>query len=168
MFTLEQKVDLIMRYIATTNPAKRSELKKAVVDALKDDDVIVTSVTRDDASKLDPIIMELLRKLGMPANVRGYNYSLRAIQLCVVDPSYIREITKRLYVDIAACYNTTPSRVERGIRHAVEKVFDRGDEDYIYKVFGNTLDIKKGKLTNSEFIAASANEITLQMNEHDE
>lgn len=164
MFTLEQKVDLIMRYIATTNPAERSELKKAVVDALKDD-AIVAAVTTDNNVELEQTIMEFLRKMGMPANVKGYNYSLRAIQFCVVDPSYVDELTKRLYVDVAAYYNTTPSRVERAIRHAVEKVFDRGDIEYIYEVFGNTLNVKKGKLTNGEFLAASANEISLRMKE---
>ena len=96
------------------------------------------------------------------------NAGVAAIQLCLNDREYLRNITKGLYGDIASKYNTTPSRVERAIRHGVEVAFDRGDWEYLMSAFGNTAAAKRGKLTNSEFIAGSVNLIRMQMRKLEE
>lgn len=163
MFTLEQKVDLVMRYIATGDRKLKGELKNAIIEALNEDTITKAEPNNIDVERL---VVDLLKKIGMPPHLSGYDYALTAIQLCIADPTYgDRGITKRLYPDVAKIHNTTPSRVERAIRHATEMVFDRGDTDYIFEVFGNTMDTKRGKLTNSEFFAACSNEIALRMRE---
>ena len=157
MFTLEQKVDLILRYIATTDKAQRTKLKKLVVQALESDADAVASarVIPDDVD----MIFDLLKELGMPPHLLGYGYTICAIKLAMDDHTYLRQITDRLYPEIASRYNTTPSRVERAMRHAIECVFDRGDMKQITRVFGNTMSIKRGKLTNREFISFCVYEI---------
>jgi two-component system response regulator (stage 0 sporulation protein A) len=163
MYTFEHKVDLIMKYITTSNKTEKAELKKAMVEILQSEEA-------PDTSRYDDIveirIMDILKKVGTPPSLIGYNYAIQAVKFAIADPSYLRDITKRLYPDIAAVYNTTPSRVERAIRHAVEVIFDRGDMDNIVSVFGNTMSISKGKLTNSEFIAAVANEVNTFLKEN--
>ncbi len=98
-------------------------------------------------------ITEHLRQLGMPSHILGYRYVREAISMTLDSPDKIYRITKELYPDVAKKYKTTSSRVERAIRHAVEVAWNRGDLDYIGKIFGNTVSAKKGKPTNSEFIA---------------
>ena len=98
-------------------------------------------------------ITEHLWKLGMPAHVLGYQYLREAIVMTLYSPDKICKITKELYPDVAKKYKTTSSKVERAMRHAIEIAWNRGDRDYISKIFGNTISVKKGKPTNSEFIA---------------
>jgi two-component system response regulator (stage 0 sporulation protein A) len=154
MFTLEQKVDLILRYIATNDRGNQADLKKAIVKALQGN-VIVTEKEPD----IDELIFGLLREVGMPENLLGYRYIRYAIQLCYDDPEYINKMTSRLYPDVAKAFGTTSSRAERAIRHAIEVIFDRGDLEHIARIFGNTISVNKGKLANGEFLAGATNEI---------
>jgi two-component system response regulator (stage 0 sporulation protein A) len=158
MFTLEQKVDFILRYIATNDNAKRSQMKKSAIEMLNSGEPI-TPVT----PTVDDMIINLLRRLGMPQHLDGYKYVINAIKLCVLDPSYIKGVTKRLYPDIASLYSTTPSKVERCMRHAIVRVLDGGDWNDIEHVFGNTISVHNGNITLREFIIACANEITRKM-----
>lgn len=158
MITMERKVDLIMRYIATDDEELKSEMKNVISELIK-----LEPTTVNPTPDADDLIADLLKRIGMPPHLVGYNYAATAIKLCMDDPEFLRNITSWLYPTIAKKYNTTPSRVERAIRHATEVCFDRGDIDTIVAVFGNTMSTMKGKLTNSEFIAASANEISRQM-----
>lgn len=99
----------------------------------------------------------VLRDLGVPAHILGNDYICKAIELCIQDKSYINSITKRLYPQISKWFETTPSRVERAIRHAVEISTLRIPMDTISKVFGCSIDPYRGKPTNSEYIAAVTN-----------
>lgn len=158
MFTLEQKVDLILRYIATTDRKQRTELKTALVKALESD-AANAPVPETHDYDVDGAIFDMLKNLGMPRHLCGYEQVTCAIRLCLKDPSYLKEITKRLYPTVASMCDTTPSRVERAIRHAVTAVFDRGNLSYITEVFGYTVSPIKGKATNGEFIAGCVSEI---------
>lgn len=158
MFTLEQKVDLILRYIATADKGKQNELKKAILEALNSDETPAPK-TPD----VEELIVKMLTDIGMPQHVKGYYYTVTAIKLCVENHDYLDYITKELYPAIAEIHDTTGSRVERAIRHAIEIVFDRGDMRNIMAIFGNTINYANGKLTNSEFIAFCANEINRKL-----
>lgn len=109
-------------------------------------------------------VTEMIHDIGVPAHIKGYNYLREAITLAVKDQTMIEGITKVLYPDIAKTFNTTPSRVERAIRHAIEVAWGRGDLDVLQQYFGFTVSMSKGKPTNSEFIALIADKIRLEMN----
>lgn len=106
---------------------------------------------------------KLLRTLGMPTHVLGYEYAREAILIALGNKDILRSITKELYPAVAQAFNTTPSRVERAIRHAVELAWNRGDLDTLHKVFGFTVSSKKGKPTNSEFLSALADHLRLEL-----
>lgn len=99
----------------------------------------------------------------MPAHIKGYQYIRDAITMVIEDMDAINSITKILYPTVAKHYNTTPSRVERAIRHAIEVAWDRGNPDVLNDLFGYTILSSKGKPTNSEFIAMIADKIRLEM-----
>lgn len=104
----------------------------------------------------DSEVSRIMHELGIPAHIKGYLYLRDAILMVVDQVDLISRVTKELYPAIAMKYNTTPSRVERAIRHAIEVAWDRGNVDTINAVFGHTVDQEKGKPTNSEFIAMIA------------
>ena len=99
----------------------------------------------------------------MPAHIKGYQYLREAIIIAVNDMDVINAITKVLYPQVAKAFQTTPSRVERAIRHAIEVAWDRGDLDTLQRFFGYTVSNTKGKPTNSEFIALIADRLQLQL-----
>ena len=109
-------------------------------------------------------IIQTIIDLGIPANVRGYNYIKEALRLVVLDIEGVDKVVTRLYIDIAKKYKTTPSRVERGIRYAIEMSCSRGHLDTLYDMFGYTINSKKGRPTNSEFIALVSDKIKLEFN----
>ena len=104
---------------------------------------------------------KLLHDLGMPSHIKGYQYIRDAIIMLYNNPSYIGGITKQLYPDIANKYDTTPSRVERAIRHAIEVSWTRGDYDLMDEIFGHSVDFDRAKPTNSEFLATLADKLNL-------
>ena len=101
----------------------------------------------------DKTVVRLIKKFGIPANVKGWHYIMEAIKLCYEDDGYIEQITKRLYPTIAKKYGTTPSRVERAIRHAIEVASTSTPVAVWHEAFGNTISYNKGKPTNSLFVA---------------
>lgn len=107
------------------------------------------------------LILKYLRKLGIPCNLIGYQYVSEAIYRCVVEPEKINMVVKALYYELAEFYQTTPSRVERGIRHAIEVGAERGDLNFMEEMFGFTISSLKGKPTNSEFIGQVAEDIRI-------
>ncbi len=107
----------------------------------------------DDYSRYEAVVTDVLHQMGIPAHIKGYHYLRVAIMLSLEDEEMLESITKLLYPTIAARFDTTPSRVERAIRHAVETAWDRGDVDVLNGMFGYTISVGKGKPTNSEFIA---------------
>lgn len=115
----------------------------------------VISVT--ERKDLQANIKGILNKLGIRANIKGYGYLVTAIETAYENPNIVHEITKVLYPDVAKMHNTTASRVERAIRHAIEVGMDCGTTiDEFNEIFGNSIQYNKGKPTNSHFIAAVA------------
>ena len=112
---------------------------------------------------LEVEVTGIMHEIGVPAHIKGYQYLRDAIMMVVKDLDIINSITKQLYPSIARNYNTTPSRVERAIRHAIEVAWSRGQVEAIDELFGYTISIGKGKPTNSEFIAMVADKLRLEM-----
>lgn len=107
-------------------------------------------------------VTNTLRMLGVPAHLKGYHYLRKAILLGLEDHYNIEHVTKVLYPMIAKKYTTTPSNVERAIRHAIEVAWDRGDVNVLNDYFGYSVSSKKGNPTNSEFIALVVDSIELR------
>ena len=108
-------------------------------------------------------VTNVIHEIGVPAHIKGYQYLREAIMMVVNDIDVINQITKQLYPDIAQKYRTTPSRVERAIRHAIEVAWGRGQPDVVENIFGYTVSASKGKPTNSEFIAMIADKLRLEI-----
>ena len=119
--------------------------------------LITASVDSDELT-----VTEILHQIGVPAHIKGYQYVREAIVIAVQDMDVINAVTKVLYPEVARRYSTTPSRVERAVRHAIEVAWDRGDLETLQRYFGYTVSNTKGKPTNSEFIAMIADRIRLQ------
>jgi len=118
------------------------------------------SVTNND---LEVTVSEIMHQIGVPAHIKGYHYLREAIILSINDTEMINSVTKLLYPTIAKTFNTTSSRVERAIRHAIEVAWDRGDVDVLSAYFGYTIQNTRGKPTNSEFIAMISDKLRLKM-----
>lgn len=112
---------------------------------------------------METMVTSIIHEIGIPAHIKGYQYLRRAIMMVVDDLDIINSITKELYPTVAKEFNTTSSRVERAIRHAIEVAWDRGDTDILNSFFGYTIANSKGKPTNSEFIAMIADKLRLQI-----
>ena len=110
---------------------------------------------------LEEKVSRILHEIGMPAHINGYRYVRKAIILVLENPKMIEGVTKVLYPEIAKEFDTTPSRVERGIRHAIEVAWDRGDTKVLQRHFGYTIQAERGKPTNSEFIAMLSDNLIL-------
>ena len=116
----------------------------------------------DEVNALQRQVTEVIHEVGVPAHIKGYQYVREAIIIAVQDMEVINAVTKVLYPEVAKRYNTTPSRVERAVRHAIEVAWDRGDLETLQSYFGYTVSNTKGKPTNSEFIAMIADKIRLE------
>jgi two-component system response regulator (stage 0 sporulation protein A) len=110
-------------------------------------------------------VTRMIHQMGVPAHVKGYQYLRDAIVCVVLDVSLLGAVTKELYPMIAGKYKTTPSRVERAIRHAIELAWDRGNVDFMNRYFGYTINVDRGKPTNSEFVAMVADKLRMSMME---
>ena len=118
---------------------------------------------RADKTSIESMVTSIIHEIGVPAHIKGYQYLWEAIIIAVNDMDVINAITKVLYPQVAKTFQTTPSRVERAIRHAIEVAWDRGDLDTLQRFFGYTVSNTKGKPTNSEFIALIADKLQLQL-----
>lgn len=123
----------------------------------------VTDKTEVDRTPdIETQVTKIIHQIGVPAHIKGYQYLRTAILLTVKDSDIINSVTKILYPSVAKKYQTTTSRVERAIRHAIEVAWDRGDVDTLNSYFGYTIQNNRGKPTNSEFIAMIADNLRLQ------
>lgn len=120
----------------------------------------LTNVKKPD---IEIIVSDIMHQIGVPAHIKGYQYLRNAIILSIEDPEMMGSVTKVLYPTVAKNFNTTPSRVERAIRHAIEVAWDRGDVDVLASYFGYTIQNERGKPTNSEFIAMISDKLRLNM-----
>lgn len=112
---------------------------------------------------LELMITEIIHQIGVPAHIKGYHYVRESIMLAVRQPEIINSVTKQLYPTVAKRFETTASRVERAIRHAIEVAWDRGDVDTLNSYFGYTIHNGRGKPTNSEFVAMIADKLRLRL-----
>ena len=113
----------------------------------------IRKVSSDVQGNLEVVVSEIMHQIGVPAHIKGYQYLREAIILSINDSEMMNSVTKLLYPTVAKTFKTTPSRVERAIRHAIEVAWDRGDVDVLSSYFGYTIQNSRGKPTNSEFIA---------------
>ena len=120
-------------------------------------------IRRAPGQSIEALVTGIIHEIGVPAHIKGYQYLREAIIIAVNDMDVINAITKVLYPQVAKTFQTTPSRVERAIRHAIEVAWDRGDLDTLQRFFGYTVSNTKGKPTNSEFIALIADKLQLQL-----
>ncbi|WP_291580036.1 sporulation transcription factor Spo0A [Clostridium sp. UBA6640] len=139
------------------NTITSDDTKKPVVV-----DTPEVKATQNEPMNLEAEITNIIHEIGVPAHIKGYMYLREAITLVVNDIEFLSAVTKELYPTIAKKYNTTASRVERAIRHAIEVAWSRGQVDTINKLFGYTIHNDKGKPTNSEFIAMVADKLRLK------
>ncbi len=121
---------------------------------------ITSAETKEDV-ELEAQVTKIIHQIGVPAHIKGYQYLRFAIIMTVNDSDIINSVTKILYPSVAKRYQTTSSRVERAIRHAIEVAWDRGDVDVLNSYFGYTIQNSRGKPTNSEFIAMIADNLRL-------
>lgn len=140
--------------IMITVPSARGKASRAAMQSTEKND---PKAMRD----LEKDVTNMIHEIGVPAHIKGYQYLREAIMMSVEDPGMISSITKILYPTIAKRFQTTPSRVERAIRHAIEVAWSRGRMETLDALFGYTIDTGKGKPTNSEFIALIADRIRL-------
>lgn len=116
-----------------------------------------------DNSSMEVKITEILHQIGVPAHIKGYHYLRNSIMMSIENPEIINSVTKQLYPSVAHNFETTSSRVERAIRHAIEVAWDRGDIDILNSYFGYTIHNSRGKPTNSEFIAMISDRLRLSL-----
>lgn len=121
-------------------------------------------ILQDDGEEphIEMVVTDIIHQIGIPAHIKGYHYLREAIIISIDDEEMLESITKRLYPSVARRFDTTPSRVERAIRHAIETAWDRGDIDILNSMFGYTISVGKGKPTNSEFIALITDNLRLR------
>lgn len=147
----------------TENGASRFLLKPYDADDLCN---AINSAIGDKANCLSDdmeiVVTDMIHQLGVPAHIKGYHYLRTAILYSIEDKSLLDSVTKLLYPTVAGLYDTTSSRVERAIRHAIEIAWDRGNVDTLNSFFGYTVDTGKGKPTNSEFIALITDKLRLR------
>ena len=150
-------LDILMKWInqlAGVEESKDSKIQYARA--------VLTNNEEDDVKSLEIDITNIIHEIGVPAHIKGYHYLRDAIIMVVEDIDLLGAITKELYPAIAKANNTTPSRVERAIRHAIEVAWNRGKLETINSLFGYTVQNDKGKPTNSEFIAIIADKLRLE------
>ena len=157
MRNLEWQVDTLLRLCSGQTPSEQAQARQA----------LRLLVERSVAPAMDPeyLVRQILLELGTPDHLVGHPYVVEAVLMAVENRYYINNITFGLYPQIAAKFDTTASRVERGIRHLIEVTWTRGDMDVLCRFFGNSIDPNRGKPTNGEFIARLTNIVRQQMKE---
>ena len=155
MYNLEWQVDTLMRLCSAQTPAEQTQARQA----------LRLLVERSQPPAKDPeyLVRQILLELGTPDHLVGHPYVVEAVLMAVENRYYINNVTFGLYPQIAAKFDTTASRVERGIRHLIEVTWTRGDMDILCGFFGNTVSPDRGKPTNGEFIARLANIVQQQL-----
>ena len=154
----------ILNNLISTN--KEFQIMITVPSAMKEGDVQNVDMLQIPVQHdLEKDVTDMIHEIGVPAHIKGYQYLREAIMMSVEDVEMLGSITKVLYPTIAKKYQTTPSRVERAIRHAIEVAWSRGRMETLDALFGYTINTGKGKPTNSEFIALIADRIRLSYRE---
>ena len=155
----EKQMNAVMRFLTAETEEDREQARADMCAMMG-----IKAVPADNGQNVGSTVERVLLDLGVPCHINGYNYLITAISLVVGNADLINSITKELYPAVAEKYKTTPSRVERAVRHAIECGWDRVDMDVMTEYFGNTISAIKGKPTNSEFIARVANVVRNRAN----
>ena len=144
-------------------PCRLETVAERLNEVMEAEKTVLNKVTKRTEVNVEAMVTSVIHEIGVPAHIKGYQYLREAIKLAVADMEVINAITKVLYPQVAKTFATTPSRVERAIRHAIEVAWDRGDLETLQRFFGYTVNGAKGKPTNSEFIALIADKLQLQL-----
>jgi two-component system response regulator (stage 0 sporulation protein A) len=155
-FEMEVLMKRIRELVDKPVPQKAITVKETKPEFVE----INTEISSED--KLEIKVTNVIHEIGVPAHIKGYQYLRDGIMMVVNNIEVINQITKQLYPDLAKKYKTTPSRVERAIRHAIEVAWNRGQLETVEAIFGYTVNSNKGKPTNSEFIAMIADRLRLE------
>ena len=158
------KMDVLMKRIRelVNKPTQKQQIQVINTKETKPNYVDI----KNESSKeeiLEIKVTNIIHEIGVPAHIKGYQYLRDGIMMVVNNIEVINQITKQLYPDLAKKYKTTPSRVERAIRHAIEVAWNRGQIETVESIFGYTVNSNKGKPTNSEFIAMIADKLRLDL-----
>ena len=156
-------IELLIKRIRQLKDFKPSQNSNNFISREIKNQYIELNNSSDEEKNLEALVTNIIHEVGVPAHIKGYQYLREAIIMVVKDIDVINQITKSLYPQIAFKFNTTPSRVERAIRHAIEVAWGRGDQKTVEKIFGYTISAAKGKPTNSEFIAMIADKLRLEL-----
>ncbi len=154
--------NLGVRYLML-KPCDMTALVERLEEIRGGESLRLNTTKKVDKTSIESMVTGIIHEIGVPAHIKGYQYLREAIIIAVGDMDVINAITKVLYPQVAKTFGTTPSRVERAIRHAIEVAWDRGDLDTLQRFFGYTVSNTKGKPTNSEFIALIADKLQLQL-----
>ena len=164
LMNTNKEFQIMITVPATTVTERKEEMQGIGIDFAKNNRNEYTVQTDKEEKKehdLEKDVTDMIHEIGVPAHIKGYQYLREAIMMSVNDIDMLSSITKVLYPTIAEKYDTTPSRVERAIRHAIEVAWNRGRMETLNALFGYTISTGKGKPTNSEFIALIADKIRL-------
>lgn len=156
MNVFEEKINACMEWILAGSEEKRNEIAEKMALLQQNTEAEVTLMLED-------CVADLLKELGGSPALLGFDYLVCAIALTAEDSEYLRQITKRLYPEVGKRFDTTASRVERAMRHAVVRTFDCGGYDELESLFGSSISVESGKVTNSEFIAGCTREVRRRM-----
>ena len=143
-------------------PYNMESLCRHITSLARNRDGEIDTAPEDETPDMESQVTKIIHQIGVPAHIKGYQYLRTAILLTIKDSDIINSVTKILYPSVAKQYQTTTSRVERAIRHAIEVAWDRGDVDTLNSYFGYTIQNNRGKPTNSEFIAMIADNLRLK------
>ena len=155
-------IELLIQRIREIKNFKPNGSNSFIINETKRTPYIDVNSTKTE-DQLEALVTNVIHGVGVPAHIKGYQYLREAIMLVVNDIDVINQITKTLYPEIAQKFGTTPSRVERAIRHAIEVAWGRGEVALMENIFGYTVSAAKGKPTNSEFIAMIADKLRLEL-----
>ena len=158
--TLEREVMTSGAAYFAVSPFNASELAERIVQIVG---LTEGAIQQESQPSLEIQVTEILHQIGVPAHIKGYHYLRDSIIMAIETPEIINAVTKQLYPSVAKKYETTSSRVERAIRHAIEVAWDRGDVDILNSYFGYTIHNTRGKPTNSEFIAMISDRLRQHM-----
>lgn len=156
-------IDLLIKRIKELKNFKPAQNNNFIAKDAKMKYIDIPVPEKKSDNNLEALVTNVIHEVGVPAHIKGYQYLREAIMMVVNDIDVINQITKTLYPKIAQKFTTTPSRVERAIRHAIEVAWGRGQADVVENIFGYTISASKGKPTNSEFIAMIADKLRLEL-----
>ena len=156
-------IELLTQRIKEIKNDDPENLKDVIINhEIKSPYITIKKYEENNKNDLEAAVTNIIHEVGVPAHIKGYQFLREAIIMSVKNVEMINQVTKLLYPDIANKYGTTPSRVERAIRHAIEVAWNRGNTEAIDDIFGYTVSSSKAKPTNSEFIAMISDKLRLE------